>query len=248
MRFNVILFDAFETIDVFGPVEVIGKLDPLYDIEFYSEKGGLVRSSQNVKVYSTPLVEIEEGGVLLIPGGFGTRREVDNEAMIQAIRRIAEKSQFVLTVCTGSALLAKTGLLAGRKATTNKMAFDWVIEQNKKVSWVRKARWVNDDKYYTSSGVSAGIDMALGFVTDRHGMESAERIARGIEYVWNKDPGEILSAKAAASSHGQRLRVSVIWIVIPDPQKSYIMSRPAPSWAISASGSLNPLDKACRML
>ncbi len=187
MKFNVLLFDAFETIDAFGPVEVIGKLDGSYEIEFYSEKGGPVRSSQNVEVYSMPLAEIEEGGILLIPGGFGTRKEVDNEVFIRAIRHIAENSQFVLTVCTGSALLAKTGLLAERKATTNKMAFDWVVEQDKSVSWVRKARWVNDNKYYTSSGVSAGIDMALGFVRDRHGMEAAERIARGIEYVWNKD-------------------------------------------------------------
>ncbi len=187
MKFNVRLFDAFETIDAFGPVEVIGKLDGSYEIEFYSEKGGPVRSSQNVVVYSMPLAEIEEGGILLIPGGFGTRKEVDNEVFIRAIRHIAENSQFVLTVCTGSALLAKTGLLAERKATTNKMAFDWVVEQDKSVSWVRKARWVNDNKYYTSSGVSAGIDMALGFVRDRHGMEAAERIARGIEYVWNKD-------------------------------------------------------------
>lgn len=187
MRFNVILFDAFETLDVFGPVEVIGKLDQYYEIEFYSERGGAVRSSQNAKVESMPLTGIEGKGIALIPGGFGTRKEVNNGALIEVIRHIADDSQFVLTVCTGSALLAKTGLLFGRRATTNKMAFDWVVEQDRGVSWVRKARWVNDGKYYTSSGVSAGIDMTLGFVRDRHGMEIAERISKGIEYIWNKD-------------------------------------------------------------
>jgi putative intracellular protease/amidase len=125
----------------------------------------------------------------LIPGGFGTRKEVDNGPFIKALRSIANGSQFVLTVCTGSALLARTGLLSGRRATSNKRAFDWVVEQDRGVLWKRKARWIRDDKYYTSSGVSAGIDMTLGFVGDRHGTETAERISRGIEYLWNRDSG-----------------------------------------------------------
>lgn len=187
VKFNVILFENFETLDVFGPVEVIGKLDQHYEIEFYSEKGGIVRSSQNARVESLSLAGIEEKGIALIPGGFGTRKEVDNGPFTAALRRIADGSQFVLTVCTGSALLAKTGLLSGRRATSNKMAFDWVKEPDRGVLWVREARWVRDGKYYTSSGVSAGIDMTLGFVGDHLGMEVAERISRGIEYVWNKD-------------------------------------------------------------
>jgi len=189
MRFNVILFENFETLDVFGPVEVIGKLDQYYEIEFYSEDGGTVRSSQNAKVQSVPLTKIEEKGIVLIPGGFGTRKEVDNGPFIEALRSIANGAQFVLTVCTGSALLAKTGLLSGRRATSNKMAFDWVVEQDISVLWKRKARWIRDYKYYTSSGVSAGIDMTLGFVGDCHGIETAERISRGIEYLWNRDSG-----------------------------------------------------------
>jgi len=189
MRFNVILFENFETLDVFGPVEVIGKLDQHYEIEFYSEDGGTVRSSQNAKVQSVSLAKIEEKGIVLIPGGFGTRKEVDNGPFIEALRGIANGSQFVLTVCTGSALLARTGLLSGRRATSNKMAFDWVVEQDRGVLWKRKARWTRDDKYYTSSGVSAGIDMTLGFVGDCHGTETAERISRGMEYLWNRDSG-----------------------------------------------------------
>jgi transcriptional regulator GlxA family with amidase domain len=188
MRFDVILFDDFETLDVFGPVGVIGKLEGLYEIEFYSEKGGTVRSSQNVRVHSLPLAEIGGQGIVLIPGGFGTRKEVDNEGLIHAIGRISDAARFVLTVCTGTALLARTGLLKDRRATTNKMAFDWVVEQDREVRWIRQARWVNDGKYYTSSGVCAGIDMALGFIKDRHGMETAEKVSRRIEHVWNRDP------------------------------------------------------------
>ena len=186
-KFNVILFNDFETLDVFGPVEVIGKLDKLYAIEYYSEHGGIVKSSQNARVETLFISDIKEAGILLIPGGFGTRREVNNQGLIKRLRELSANARFVLTVCTGAALLAETGLIKGHKATTNKLAFDWVTEQDKEVQWIRKARWVNDGKYYTSSGVSAGIDMTLGFISDVNGIEVAEKIARGIEYIWNKD-------------------------------------------------------------
>ena len=189
-NFSVILFHDFETLDVFGPVEVMGKLNQNYRIEFYSEHGGLVKSSQNVKVQTLPITELSglnELDALLIPGGLGTRSEVNNQEFIQVLKQLSIRAQFVLTVCTGAALLAKTGLLKNRKATTNKMAFDWVANLDQEVQWIRKARWVTDGKYYTSSGVSAGIDMTLGFIGDIIGMEVAGRISTGIEYIWNKD-------------------------------------------------------------
>ncbi len=187
INFNVILFDDFETLDVFGPIEVIGKLEKHYRIEFYSVEGGIVKSSQNVRVQTLPISEIKEAGILLIPGGLGTRREVYNQELIRYIKELSIHAQFVLTVCTGSVLLAKTGLLKNCQATSNKLAFDWVVEQDQEVQWIRKARWVNEGKYYTSSGVSAGIDMTLGFVSDRFGIEVAEKIANSIEYIWNKN-------------------------------------------------------------
>ena len=67
-------------------------------------------------------------------------------------------------------------------------AFDWAASCGAGVLWQRRARWVRDGKFYTSSGVSAGIDMALGFATDRLGREAAQEIATSIEYVWNDDP------------------------------------------------------------
>lgn len=186
-NFNVILFDGFETLDAFGPIEVIGKLEKHYKIECYSVKGSIVTSSQNVRVETLPMAEIKEAGILLIPGGIGTRNEVNNREFINSLRDLSVNAQFVLTVCTGSALLAKTGLLKKLKATSNKFAFDWVSGQDKDVQWIRKARWVVDGKYYTSSGVSAGIDMTLGFVSDMMGVEAAEKITKGIEYIWNRD-------------------------------------------------------------
>ena len=93
-----------------------------------------------------------------------------------------------LSVCTGSALLAKCGALDGIRATSNKRAFDWVKTTSQKTLWVKKARWVVAGKIYTSSGVSAGMDMALGFVSDILGKNKANEIARRIEYVWNDNP------------------------------------------------------------
>jgi transcriptional regulator GlxA family with amidase domain len=187
MNFNVILFNNFESLDAFGPVEVIGKMNARYPIEYFSEKGGIVTSSQNIRMKTLPLSEIHDPCVILIPGGQGTRREIDNAEFIESIKVLSEKATYVLTVCTGSALLARTGLLKNLRATSNKIAFDWVAEQDHDVQWIKKARWVNDGKYYTSSGVSAGIDMTLGFIADIHGIDIAEKISWGIEYIWNRD-------------------------------------------------------------
>jgi len=190
MNFSILLFDNFETLDVFGPVEVIGRLSQAYQMEFYSESGGLVRSSQGVRTDTLPLTTLRDPGILFIPGGFGIRSEINNPGLIKSITVLSEQAEFVLTVCTGSAMLAKTGLLNGRQATSNKMSFDWVAEQSPDVRWIRKARWLKDGKYYTSSGVSAGIDMTLGWVSDVQGRETAQFIARSIEYIWNEDPSE----------------------------------------------------------
>jgi transcriptional regulator GlxA family with amidase domain len=92
-----------------------------------------------------------------------------------------------LTVCTGAALLARTGLLDGRIATSNKIAFNWVMLNGKNVLWNERARWTVDDKYFTSSGVTAGMDMTLGFLEQRHGIDLALRVANEIEYCWIQD-------------------------------------------------------------
>ena len=190
MKVAVLLFDDFETLDVFGPVEILGRLKDYYQISFYSLHGGVIKNSHGISIITENLEVIKNKvDIFLIPGGHGTRKEVDNILLIDKIREISHLSKFVLTVCTGSALLSKTGLLDGKEATTNKRAFDWVITQGPNVKWIKKARWCIDEKYYTSSGVSAGMDMTLGFLNDIHGIEFARKVAFAIEYNWqeNKD-------------------------------------------------------------
>lgn len=186
-NFNIILFDGFETLDAFGPAEVIGKLPNFYNLEYYSLNGGIIENSQKVRVETLPFNKMNMSGIVLIPGGMGTRVLVNDNDFIKKLNDIVHNACFVLTVCTGSALLAKTDLLDGKKATSNKMAFDFVCSQNNSVNWQKKARWIVDKNIYTSSGVSAGIDMTLGFVADMNGIEIAEKVARGIEYIWNAD-------------------------------------------------------------
>ncbi len=188
MNVGILLFEEFETLDVFGPVEILGRLKNDFKIKFYSLFGGDISNSHGVTIFTEKLEEIKKGvDIFLIPGGYGTRIEVENSSLLKTIRETSELSKYVLTVCTGTALLAKTGLLDFKNATTNKIAFDWVITNGRNVNWIRKARWVVDEKFYTSSGVSAGMDMTLDFLKDLHGVNIARQVAKEIEYEWTED-------------------------------------------------------------
>lgn len=188
MNTAILLFDGFETLDVFGPVEIMGRIRDHYHITFYSEHGVMIRNQHGIAIETEKLERISQGAdIFLIPGGPGTRTEVNNQSLLGSIGKISEGSNYVLTVCTGSALLARTGLLDGRKATSNKKAFDWATSFGSNVQWMRQARWTVDGKYYTSSGVSAGMDMTFGFLSDVHGVDFARRIAFEMEYRWQED-------------------------------------------------------------
>ncbi|MFT8708888.1 MAG: DJ-1/PfpI family protein [Sporolactobacillus sp.] len=183
---TIMLFPEFETLDVFGPVEVLGHC-AAYSLDYYSMEGGIVISSQGVAVMTKPIAQAERSGVLFIPGGQGTRPLVTDARFLALVNELATEASYTLTVCTGSAVLAVAHFLDGRKATSNKRAFQWVSNVSHAVLWQPKARWVKDGNCYTSSGVSAGIDMALGFIADQQGRSEAESIAAAIEYVWQSD-------------------------------------------------------------
>ena len=194
MQVNVLLFSDFETLDAMGPVEVLGRIEKC-QLRFVSLNGGPITSRQGVSIITESLENVDYSEILLVPGGQGTRRLVDDSLFIEKLSEMVRQAKYCLTVCTGSALLAKTNLLNGLNATSNKRAFDWVQSVNPAVNWISHARWVVDDKFYTSSGVSAGIDMALGFVADMFGRETATEIAKNIEYIWNSDNNNDLFAK-----------------------------------------------------
>lgn len=185
---GVVLFSDFELLDVFGPLEMFGNMTGAIDVRMIAEKKASVRSAQG------PSVVVDHGfgdcphlDLVLVPGGMGTRTEVDNPAMIDWLARRVSESELAMTVCTGTALFARAGVLDGRRATTNKLAFHWVASQGPKVEWVKEARWVEDGKFLTSSGVSAGIDMSLAAITRIAGEQVSSALAMAAEYDWHRD-------------------------------------------------------------
>lgn len=188
MNIYCLLFDDYETLDLMGPVEFLHRM-PQARLHYFSRKGGLVHSRQGFSVMTESPATLSENGVLLVPGGQGTRTLADDSDFIRHLGVWIAQSRFILSVCTGSALVAATGCLDNRKATSNKRSFEWVRQVRRNVKWQPVARWVRDGKFYTSSGVSAGMDMTLGFIADMYGMDSAQNIALQTEYTWQYAPG-----------------------------------------------------------
>lgn len=197
-RVAVVLFEGFTVLDVYGPVQAFASVrlprpDPawhrLFEIVTIAEKAGPVKSGEGPTTHADyAFADAPAYDVLLVPGGFGTRKAVNNTALLLALTAASRAATVTTTVCTGSALLARTGLMDNRPATSNKVAWDWVVQQGPRVRWQRQARWVDDGDLVTSSGVSAGIDMTLSVVARLHGADMARQAARFMEYVWHEDP------------------------------------------------------------
>ena len=191
LKIGAVLFPGFELLDIYGPLEMLGLLGDRVSITMIAEEAGAVASSAGVKGFADlPLSEAAGFDLLLVPGGMGTRRLVENQKFLDLLLTAADKCPLVASICTGSALLAKTGLLDGLEATSNKIAFDWVKQQGPAVHWIREARWVEAGRFFTSSGISAGIDMTLGLISHLYGREVSLDVARRAEYLWNEDRSE----------------------------------------------------------
>jgi putative intracellular protease/amidase len=183
-----VVFPKFELLDLYGPYELFGMLQDRARIITVAEAAGIVISNQGPKVIAdSAFGDVGAIDVLLVPGGWGTRKEVTNPSFLRSLAELAGRSRIVTSVCTGSALLAKAGLLDGHKATSNKRAFDWVVSQGERVTWVKRARWVEDGNIFTSSGVSAGMDMALAVIKRLFDSDTADAMAQAAEYTWHRD-------------------------------------------------------------
>jgi transcriptional regulator GlxA family with amidase domain len=199
-RVAVVLFNGFTVLDVYGPVQAFascrvqqpdGTRQPLFELFSMAEQTGVVKPGEGPSSYAEhTFMGAPEYDILLIPGGFGTRAAVNDRTFLKHLAEASRRAEVTTTVCTGSALLARTGLLDGRPATSNKIAWDWVVQQGPRVRWIRRARWVDDGAIITSSGVSAGIDMALGLIARLHGRDMALASARNMEYLWHADAAD----------------------------------------------------------
>lgn len=189
MTLGVLLYKDFELLDVFGPVEMFGNVGPELKIVMVAENAGEVKSYQGPKaVADVGFDDCPHLDILLVPGGFGTLPLLNNKKTLDWIKDRSAKADITTSVCSGSAILAKAGVLDGKKATSNKVYFSLATAQGPNVDWVEAARWVDDGVVVTSSGVSAGIDMALAVIARLWGEERAEQIATLTEYEWHRDP------------------------------------------------------------
>ncbi|KAL4861718.1 hypothetical protein BDV12DRAFT_203722 [Aspergillus spectabilis] len=202
LRLGLLLFPGFQALDAFGPIDCLNVLSRSHPLTLSILSHTLDPVSTRLPESSTALGQsivpthtfssAPELDVLLVPGGFGTRL-LDSEPIKEVIKFIADvypRLKYLITVCTGSALVARTGLLDGKKATTNKRAFKEVTEWRESVKWVAKARWVVDGNIWTSSGVSAGIDVILAWIGEFYGEAVARGIGVGIEYTRHEDAGD----------------------------------------------------------
>ncbi len=199
-RVAVVLFDGFTVLDMYGPVQAFGAsrvtrsdgtLHRFFEIFTIADAPGPVRSGEGPATHADyAFADAPAYDIVLVPGGFGTRKAVNDDGFLKRLRSASERASVTTTVCTGSALLARTGVMDGRPATSNKISWDWVVQQGPRVLWKRKARWVDDGNLVTSSGVSAGIDMTLALVSRLLGRDVAVNAARNMEYVWRQDPDD----------------------------------------------------------
>jgi putative intracellular protease/amidase len=186
---GAILYRDFELLDLYGPLEMFGSLGPELRIVTVAEEKGPVASAQGPEtVAHFDFADAPQLDLLLLPGGVGTLPQLGNAAPHDFLRARSGTAEAVMSVCSGSAILAKAALLDGRRATSNKQFFSLATSQSEKVEWIEKARWVEDGRFVTSSGVSAGIDMSLAVIAKLWGRERAEAIANLTEYEWQDDP------------------------------------------------------------
>jgi putative intracellular protease/amidase len=185
---GAILYERFELLDYYGPLEMFGSVGPELHIVTVAEKTGPIASVQGPKtVADYDFGNCPRLDLILLPGGFGTAEQLGNAALHAFLRDRAKAAEVTMSVCSGSAILAKAGLLDGRRATSNKQWFDLARMQSANVDWVTEARWVEDGPFATSSGVSAGTDMALAVIARLYGKAKADEIAEATEYEWHTD-------------------------------------------------------------
>ncbi len=191
MNVAVLMFDNVEVLDFAGPFEVFGvtggrENKRLYDVFTVSQHGKPVMARNNMSVNCDYTFDtMPDAHVLVIPGGFGTRREKHSPSMLAFIRDRVARAQSVVSVCSGALLLAKAGLLKGLQATSHQGALDELAADAPGCHVHRNARVVDNGKIVTSAGISMGIDASLYTVAKHHGLAQAQETARYMEYDWH---------------------------------------------------------------
>ena len=182
---GILLFDDAEELDFVGPYEVFTMSNEVFargenkrpdKVVLISESGETVRCAKNMRVeVDHSVADAPKLDVLLIPGGMGTRREVNNKPLLDWIARASASCEWVTSVCTGAMMLTAA-------VTTHWAFIDALRERGEAGEVLEEVRYVRDGNVVTSAGVSAGIDMALWLVGQMHGEDHARFTQRGMQY------------------------------------------------------------------
>lgn len=187
---GILVFNDVEVLDFCGPFEVFAVApavneQKLFQVYIISENNGLVIARNGLSInphytiHNCPMLDI-----LVVPGGIGTRQEMNNSNLTNWIKQCYPRLELLLSVCTGALLLAKAGLLEGLEATTHQGAID-LLRRTAPATMVHdNKRYIDNGKVITSAGISAGIDMSLYVVSRLLSKEKAVETARIMEYDW----------------------------------------------------------------
>ena len=181
MQIVIYIYNGMTMLDAIGPYEVLRNLKDV-NIKFVSkQKGEITADSHFIHINSKYSIdEISSADILLIPGStIGFIREMKDRTVLSWIKKMDEQTQKTVTVCTGSMILAATGLLKGKKATSHWKPINLLSEFG---AIPTRERIIEEGKYITAAGVSAGIDMALYLVDLLEGPEVAKAAQLAIEY------------------------------------------------------------------
>ena len=197
-KVGILVFPEVEVLDFCGPFEVFSvtrldeerrRLNPSpYEVLIIAENPGVVVATGGLKVVPDHTLEdCPPLDVLVVPGGWGTRREMMNDRLIAWLRERARQITTLTSVCTGSLLLGKAGLLDGRRATTHWRVLEEMRGLFPAVTVIQDQHVVEEGDLLTSAGISAGIDMTLRVVARHHGDAVARATARYMEYPFPED-------------------------------------------------------------
>jgi len=182
---GIVAFEDAEELDFVGPWEVFtmaAQANGTDRVVLIAERLEPVRCAKGLRVLPDHTFEDAPPlDVVLVPGGIGTRREMDNSRLTSWLREVGARCRWVTSVCTGSLVLHRAGFLAGRRATTHWSVLDALRELGD-VTVLEGRRYVRDGNVVTAAGVSAGIDMALWLVGELHDPDFARGVQRFMEY------------------------------------------------------------------
>ncbi|GBF75620.1 AraC family transcriptional regulator [Paenibacillus sp. 598K] len=189
----VLVYEQVDALDVTGPFDVFavgsnwGQDFHVYTVALSSTEP--IRTISGLTIvpdYTSS--ECPQPDILIVPGGWGSRKEMHNERLTRWIRETSERAAFTLSVCTGSLLLAKAGLLEGMRATTNRRAMDLLLgAASPSTTVVEHVRYVDNGTLITSAGVTAGIDAALHLLAKLHDEARAIDTASKLEHDWRRE-------------------------------------------------------------